>query len=497
MIGGIRLKVETMTIEDIRQGLKEKRFTARELVSSYIDRIKKLDGDIQAFLTLQEEEALRDAEIIDGKIARGEDVGLLGGVPVAVKDNICTRGIKTTCASKILEDFIPPYDATVVKKLREAGAIIVGKTNLDEFAMGSSTENSYFQKTKNPWDLDKVPGGSSGGAAASIAAGLVPLSFGSDTGGSIRQPAAFCGAVGLKPTYGLVSRYGLIAFASSLDQIGPLTKTVKDCAIGLAAIQGKDKMDSTSLEHDMQDDYLEGIEDGVKGFKVGVPKEFFMEGLDPEIRKSVEDSIERLEKMGAEIEEFSLPISDSGLSAYYIISSAEASANLARYDGVRFGHRAEEFNGIEELMVKTRSEGFGKEVKRRIMMGTYVLSSGYYDAYYNKAMKYRKKIKQSFKEAFEKYDFILGPTSPVLPFNMGERSDNPLEMYLADIYTVNINLAGLPAISIPCGFSSSKLPIGVQLIGDYFSEKKLLRSAFALEQDLKIWDKTPELKEGI
>lgn len=483
-----------MTIEDIKKGLEDKRFKAKDLVGAYIDRIKKLDGDIGAFITLQEEDALKSAESIDKKIAKGEALGLLGGIPVAVKDNICTRGVKTTCASKILEDFIPPYDAAVVKKLREAGAIILGKTNLDEFAMGSSTENSHFQKTKNPWDLNKVPGGSSGGAAASIGAGFVPLSFGSDTGGSIRQPAAFCGAVGIKPTYGLVSRYGLIAFASSLDQIGPITKTVKDSAIGLTAIQGRDKMDSTSIQYEIEEDYLKGIEDGVKGFKIGVPREFFKAGLDAEIKKSVEDSIGRFEKMGAEIEEFSLPIGDSGLSAYYIISSAEASANLARYDGVRFGHRTKEFNGIEELMVKTRSEGFGDEVKRRIMMGTYVLSSGYYDAYYNKAMKYRKKIKESFKEAFEKYDCILGPTSPVLPFNIGEKSEDPLEMYLSDIYTVNINMAGLPAISVPCGFSSLKLPIGLQLIGNYFSEKKLFRSAFALEQDLNIWYKAPEFK---
>lgn len=486
-----------MTIEDIRQGLKEKKFSAKELVGLYIDRVKSLDGDIQAFLTLQEKEALKEAEIIDEKIARNEDLGLLGGVPVAVKDNICTKGIKTTCASEMLKDFIPPYDATVVKKLKEAGAIMLGKTNLDEFAMGSSTENSYFQKTKNPWDLSRVPGGSSGGASASIAGGFVPLAIGSDTGGSIRQPAAFCGAVGLKPTYGLVSRYGLIAFASSLDQIGPLTKTVKDSAIALTAIQGMDKMDSTSIQHEIQDDYLKDIEGGVKGFKVGVPKELFMDGLHSEIRKSIEGSIKRLESLGAEIEELSLPISDSGLSAYYIISSAEASANLARYDGVRLGHRAKEFDGIEEMMIKSRNEGFGDEVKRRIMLGTYVLSAGYYDAYYKKAMNYRQKIKDSFKEAFEKYDLILGPTSPVLPFKIGEKSNNPLEMYSSDIYTVNVNLAGIPAISIPCGFSQSMLPIGIQLIGDYFSEKKLFRAAYALEQDLKIWDKTPKLKEGI
>lgn len=490
------MKTEPMTIQEIKQGLEKRKFSAKEIAKSYIDRIKELDTKTQAFLTIQEDEALKEADIIDRKLAKGEKIGVLGGVPVAVKDNICTRGIKTTCASKILEDFVPPYNATAIEKLKEAGAIIVGKTNLDEFAMGSSTENSYFQKTGNPWDLSRVPGGSSGGAAASIAAGFVPLSYGSDTGGSIRQPAAFCGAVGLKPTYGLVSRYGLIAFASSLDQIGPITKTVKDCAIGLSAIQGTDKMDSTSVQKEIERDYLTDIEGDIRGLKIGVPKEFFMDGLDSEISKSVKEAIVRFEKMGAEIEEFSLPINRSGLSAYYIISSAEASSNLARYDGIRYGFRAEEFDGIEDLMVKTRNQGFGNEVKRRIMLGTYVLSSGYYDAYYKKAMQYRKKIRASFKEAFEKYDFILGPTSPVLPFRIGEKTNNPMEMYLADVYTVNINLAGLPAISIPCGFSESELPIGMQLIGDYFSEKKLFKAAFAIEQDLNIWDKTPKFKEG-
>jgi len=491
------LEMELMTIDDIKNGLLETKFSAKEVVSSYIDRIKKFDIMAQAFLKIQEEEALKEAELIDKKIANEMEIGPLAGVPVAIKDNICTRGIRTSCGSKMLENFIPPYDATIVEKLKKAGAIIIGKTNLDEFAMGSSTENSYFQNTKNPWDLSRVPGGSSGGSAAAIAAGFVPLSYGSDTGGSIRQPAAFCGAVGMKPTYGLVSRYGLIAFASSLDHIGPITRTVKDSAIGLRVIQGRDEMDGTSIRHGVEEDYLTGIEGGVKGFKIGVAKEFFTSNLNEEIDKSIKKAIKSLEKLGANIEEFSLPISNTGLSAYHIISSAEASSNLARYDGIRYGHRTKKFNTIEDLIVKSRSEGFGDEVKRRIMLGAYVLSSGYYDAYYKKAMQYRRKIKESFRKAFEKYDFILGPTSPVLPFKIGEKVDNPLEMYLSDIYTVNINLSGLPAISIPCGFSKTGLPIGLQLIGNDFSEKKLFRASFALEQDLHIWNKSPELGEGI
>ncbi|WP_432667389.1 Asp-tRNA(Asn)/Glu-tRNA(Gln) amidotransferase subunit GatA [Wukongibacter baidiensis] len=489
--------MELMTLEDIKNGLIETKFSAKEVVSSYIDRIKKLDTKVQAFLKVQEEEALKEAELVDKKIAKGMEIGPLGGVPVAIKDNICTRGINTTCGSKMLEDFIPPYNATVVEKLKQSGAIIIGKTNLDEFSMGSSTENSYFQKTKNPWELSRVPGGSSGGSAAATAAGFVPLSYGSDTGGSIRQPAAFCGAVGMKPTYGLVSRYGLIAFASSLDQIGPITRTVRDSAIGLSVIQGGDGKDGTSTRHIIEEDYLTGIEGGVKGFKIGIPKEFFTADLNKEIHKSIKKAIQSLERLGADIEEFSLPISDAGLSAYYIISSAEASSNLARYDGIRYGYRTKEFSTIEELIVKSRSEGFGDEVKRRIMLGTYVLSSGYYDAYYKKAMQYRSKVKENFKKAFEKYDFILGPTSPVLPFKIGEKIDKPLDMYLSDTYTVNINLSGLPAISIPCGFSEAGMPIGLQLIGRDFSEKKLFRASFALEQDLNLFSRIPEFREGI
>ncbi|ABR49516.1 glutamyl-tRNA(Gln) amidotransferase, A subunit [Alkaliphilus metalliredigens QYMF] len=489
------MKIEEMTIMDIRKGYVQKQFTVKDVVQGYIDRIKELDGKINAFITLCEESALMEAAVLDEKLSRGEEIGLLGGIPVAIKDNMCTQGIKTSCASEMLADFIPPYDATIVKKLRAAGAIIIGKTNMDEFAMGSSTENSAFKVTKNPWDLTKVPGGSSGGSAAALAAGFAPLTIGSDTGGSIRQPAAFCGTVGLKPTYGLVSRFGLIAFASSLDQIGPFTKTVKDCALSLQVMQGNDPLDSTSIQQEPMDDYVKDLDKGVKGLKVGIPKEFFQEGLNIEISDSIKEAIKVLEQLGAVVEEFSLPVTDSGLSAYYIISSAEASSNLARYDGVRYGHRAAVYEGIEEMMLNSRSEGFGKEVKRRIMLGTYVLSSGYYDAYYKKAMDFRKKTRNVFKKAFESYDVILTPTSPVLPFTIGEKTGDPLEMYLADIYTVNVNIAGVPAISIPCGFSKEKLPIGLQLIGDHYSEKKLLQAAYGLEQELGIFKEMPQQRE--
>lgn len=362
----------------------------------------------------------------------------------------------------------------------------MGKANLDEFAMGSSTENSAFKITKNPRDTSRVPGGSSGGSAAVVAGNMVPVSLGSDTGGSIRQPAAFCGVVGIKPTYGLVSRFGLIAFGSSLDQIGPLAKTVKDAALLLEVIQGNDMMDSTSYQGNYEKDYLSEIDTGVKGLKIGVPKEFFMDGLDEEISCLVMDSIKIFQGLGADVEEMSLPVTNEGLAAYYIISSAEASSNLARYDGIRYGYRTKEYENVDELMEKSRSEGFGREVKRRIMLGTYVLSSGYYDAYYLRAQKFRKVLKEKFHEAFKKYDIILGPTSPVLPFKIGERIDNPLEMYLADIYTINVNIAGLPAVSIPCGFSSIGLPVGLQLIGPHFGEKKNLQTAYALEQELQL-----------
>ncbi len=480
------MEIQAMTAFEIKKGIEEGKFTSEEIVKKLFERIKEVDPKVEAYITLCEEEAIKCAKAVDEKVKKGEKLGKFGGVPIAIKDNICTDGIKTTCASKILEDFIPPYDATVIEKLKAEDAVIIGKTNMDEFAMGSSTENSAFMKTKNPWDFKRVPGGSSGGSAAVVAAGIAPVSLGSDTGGSIRQPAAFCGVVGLKPTYGLISRFGLVAFASSLDQIGPFGKTVEDCAMTLEVIAGYDKMDSTSSREEVETDYLSALDGSVKGLKIGVPKEFFGKGLNEEIKASLEKVMEKLKEMGAIVEETTMPITEEGLSSYYIISSAEASSNLDRYDGIRYGYRAKDYESVDDLMAQTRTEGFGKEVKRRIMLGTYALSSGYYDAYYNRAQKLRKEIRRQFKETLEKYDLILSPTSPVLPFLSGEKSENPMEMYLADIYTVNINLAGVPALSLPCGFSKEGLPIGIQIIGPHFGEKKILKAAYALEQELKV-----------
>ncbi|WP_238902785.1 Asp-tRNA(Asn)/Glu-tRNA(Gln) amidotransferase subunit GatA [Clostridium sp. YIM B02506] len=480
------MQIELLQANEIRESIIARRFTAVEVVTALFDRIKDVEPKVQAYITLCEEEALERAKEIDKKIAAGEPVGRLAGVPIAIKDNICTDGTLTTCASKMLGDFVPPYEATVIKKLLKEDAIIIGKTNMDEFAMGSSTENSSFKTTKNPWDLTRVPGGSSGGSAAVVAAGLSPISLGSDTGGSIRQPAAFCGVVGFKPTYGIVSRFGLIAFGSSLDQIGPFSKSVTDAALTLEVIQGEDSLDSTSYKGEIKGDYLSTLADGVKGMKIGVPKEFFQSSLDEEISDSIKQSIQVLKDLGAEVSEISLPITEEGLSAYYIISSAEASSNLARFDGVRYGYRPEEFSNIDDLMVKSRTEAFGKEVKRRIMLGTYALSSGYYDAYYNRAHKLKKKIKEEFKKAFDEYDVILSPTTPTVAFKCGEKSEDPLSMYLADIYTVNANLAGIPAISIPCALSKEGLPIGLQILGPHFGEEKILKAAYALEQELKV-----------
>ena len=485
------MKIEQMDISQIRDGIKDGSFTAVEVITSLFERIKTIDPKVKSYLRLCEKEALDKAKIVDDKIAKGEPVGTLAGVPIAIKDNICIDGVTTTCASKMLEDFVPPYNATVIEKLLKEDAIIVGKTNMDEFAMGSSTENSAFQVTKNPWDLERVPGGSSGGSAACVAAGLAPISLGSDTGGSIRQPAAFCGVVGLKPTYGLVSRFGLIAFGSSLDQIGPFAKSVKDAALTLQVIQGDDKLDSTTNKDNIHTEYLPTLADGVKGMKVAVPKEFFKSALDDEIKDSLLNTIELLKSLGAEVTEISLPITEEGLSAYYIISSAEASSNLARFDGIRYGYRPKEFSSVDELMLKSRTEAFGPEVKRRIMLGTYALSSGYYDAYYNRAQKLKKKIKEEFKKVFEEYDVILSPTSPTLPFKCGEKISDPLQMYLADIYTININLAGIPAISLPVSKSKSGLPIGLQILGPHFGEEKIFKVAYAIEQEVKITTLAP------
>lgn len=471
---------------EIREGIGAKRFSAREIISECFKYIKHKECEIDAFLTLCEDRAMEQAKAIDAKVEGGKALGVLAGVPVAIKDNICTDGIRTTCASKMLEDFIPPYNATVIQKLLNEDAIIVGKTNMDEFGMGSSTENSAFKITKNPCDTSRVPGGSSGGSAASVASGMVPVALGTDTGGSIRQPAAFCGVTGLKPTYGLVSRFGLIAFGSSLEQIGPIAKNVKDCALLQSVIQGSDKMDSTSYKGEYYKDYLNNLDAGIKGLRIAVPENFFSEGLDEEIACSIKESIEILKALGAKVYEITFPVAEEGLSAYYIISSAEASSNLARYDGIRYGYRTKEYETFDDLIEKSRSESFGTEVKRRIMLGTYVLSSGYYDKYYNRAQKYRKVLKRQFEEIFKEYDIILGPTSPVLPFKIGEKMSNPLEMYLADIYTINVNLAGIPAISLPCGFSHEGLPVGLQLIGAPFGEEKILKAAFALEKALDL-----------
>ena len=475
------------SIKDLVNKIQNKEISCEEVIDFYIKEIEKKEDKIDSFLSLDKENAIKKAKYLDEKIVKGEKVGLLAGIPIAIKDNMCTRGVKTTCASKMLEDFIPPYDATVIKKLELEDAILIGKTNLEEFAMGSSTENSAFKITKNPIDNSRVPGGSSGGSAAAVGGEMVPLALGSDTGGSIRQPASFCGIVGMKPTYGLVSRFGLIAFGSSLDQIGPFSMTVEDNAYLLNIIAGEDDNDGTTAKNLEKKDYTKDIDSGIKGMKIGIPKEFIEEeGLDPEIKEVVIKDIEILRELGADVEEFSLPSTKDGLAPYYIISSAEASSNLARFDSIRYGYRTKDYENVSELVEKSRSEAFGREVKRRIMLGTYALSSGYYDAYYNKAQKFRSKLKADFKEAFKKYDIIIGPVSPILPFKIGERCEDPTAMYLADIYTININLATVPALSMPGGKSSEGLPIGLQLIGDVFTEEKIYKVAYALEKKLNL-----------
>ena len=480
------------TIHEYAELLKQKKLSSVELTKQYLARIEKADAQIGSYITVCPDEALAAAGKADERIARGEAT-LLTGIPVGIKDNICTEGITTTCASKMLYNFVPPYDATVTKRLKNEGAVILGKLNMDEFAMGSSTESSYFKKTKNPYDLTRVPGGSSGGSAASVSADLAPYALGSDTGGSIRQPAAFCGNVGLKPTYGLVSRFGLIAFASSLDQIGSFTKDVTDCAIVLNAIAGYDKMDSTSVDAD-KTDYTKALGLPLKGMKIGVPKQYLESGIQTEIREAVENAIKVYEMLGAECEECSLPLSKFALPAYYLISSAEASSNLARFDGIKYGYRAEEYHGLTDLYEITRSEGFGEEVKRRIMLGTYALSSGYYDAYYKKAQQVRGLIKRDFAACFEKYDVLLTPTTPTTAYKFGEKSD-PVAMYMGDICTVAVNIAGLPAISIPAGLDKKGMPIGIQLIANSFEERKLLTAAFAYERETGYEKLRPTVKE--
>ncbi len=472
-----------LTIEEIHAMYASGETTPSEICRAAFEKIEKDNGRLNSLLTVTGETALARAAALDAGIKNSIKTMPLAGVPVVVKDNLCTEGVRTTCASRVLGDYIPPYTATAVKKLEEAGAIIVGKANLDEFAMGGSTENSAFGPARNPWNEEYVPGGSSGGSAVAVAAGFVPVSLGSDTGGSIRQPASFCGVVGLKPTYGRVSRYGLVAFASSLDQIGPFSLNVRDNARVLQVISGQDRYDSTSSNAPIPD-FLAGLTGDIKGLRVGVPPECFGEGLDPEVREIVEAAIRKLESLGAKIVEVNLPHTKYVIAVYYIVATAEASSNLARYDGVRYGFRAEEARTLSEMYRRTRDEGFGDEVKRRIMLGTFVLSSGYYDAYYEKAQRVRSMLINDFAEAFKKCDLIATPTAPTPPFKIGEKSDDPLAMYLGDIYTVTINLAGGPAISIPCGVSKDRLPIGMQLIAAHFDEARLLNAAYAYEQSL-------------
>ncbi|MBM7621968.1 aspartyl-tRNA(Asn)/glutamyl-tRNA(Gln) amidotransferase subunit A [Bacillus tianshenii] len=478
-------------LSELHSLLHKKEISVSDLVDESYKRIGEVDGKVQAFLTLDEENARKQAKVLDEALGKEKEHGLLFGLPVGVKDNIVTKGIRTTCGSKILGDFNPIYDATVVEKLKKAETITIGKINMDEFAMGSSNENSAFAATRNPWDLDRVPGGSSGGSAAAVAAGEVFFSLGSDTGGSIRQPAAFCGVVGLKPTYGRVSRYGLVAFASSLDQIGPITRTVEDNAYLLQAISGVDQMDSTSANTEVPD-FLSGMTGDVKGLKIGVPKEYLGEGVSEEVRQSVLDALKVLEGLGATWEEVSLPHSKYALATYYLLSSSEASANLARFDGVRYGYRTDNAKNLLEMYKQTRAEGFGPEVKRRIMLGTYALSAGHYDAYYIKAQKVRTLIKQDFEKVFEKYDVIIGPTTPTPAFKVGEKTKDPLTMYANDILTIPVNLAGVPGISVPAGFVDG-LPVGLQIIAKHFDESTIYRVAHAFEQATDHHTKKPQL----
>ncbi|BDG48948.1 MULTISPECIES: Asp-tRNA(Asn)/Glu-tRNA(Gln) amidotransferase subunit GatA [Parageobacillus] len=479
-------------ISELHSLLQKKEISVSDLVDESFRRIGEVEDKVQAFLTLNEEKARAKAKELDDKLSKAEsDFGMLFGIPIGIKDNIVTKGLRTTCASKILYNFDPIYDATVMERLNEAGAITVGKLNMDEFAMGSSTENSGFQLTRNPWDLERVPGGSSGGSAAAVAAGEVPFALGSDTGGSIRQPAAFCGVVGLKPTYGRVSRFGLVAFASSLDQIGPITRTVEDNAYLLQVIAGLDPMDSTSANVEVPN-YVEALTGDIKGLKIAVPKEYLGEGVSEEVRQSVLDALKVLEKLGATWEEVSLPHSKYALATYYLLASSEASANLARFDGVRYGYRADNAKNLIDMYKQTRSEGFGNEVKRRIMLGTFALSSGYYDAYYKKAQKVRTLIKQDFEKVFEKYDVIVGPTTPTPAFKIGEKTHDPLTMYANDILTIPVNLAGVPGISVPCGFVNG-LPVGLQIIGKHFDESTVYRVAHAFEQATDYHKQKPAL----
>ncbi len=476
------MELYSKSLAEIAKDIKDKKVTIKEVLDNVYSRIDSVESKVDAFVTLTRENAYKRAEELQEKLNNGEDIGVLGGVPIAIKDNICTKNVKTTCSSRMLENFVPIYNATVIENLENSGAIVLGKTNMDEFAMGSSTETSYIKKTKNPWNTECVPGGSSGGSAASVASDMAYASLGSDTGGSIRQPASYCSVVGLKPTYGMVSRYGLIAFASSLDQIGPFTKTVEDSAIMLNIISGYDKNDTTSANLEKKD-YTKFLNNDIKNFKIGIDENFVKDGLNQDVKEAYETSIKKLKEAGAQIVNVDLNYAKYSLATYYIIATAEASSNLGRYDGIRYGHRAENFDDLQDLYVKSRTEGFGPEVKRRIMLGTYVLSSGYYDAYYKRAQQVRTLIIENFKKAFESCDAILIPTAPSTAFKFGAKSSNPLEMYLEDIYTVPVNIAGLPAISVPGGFDSNGMPIGMQFIANAFEEDKLFQVAYAYEQN--------------
>ena len=487
------MQTKSMTALQLGQMIKKKEVSVKEAVQESLAQIAALDGTLGSFVTVDEEGALKRAEEVQKGIDDGTITGALAGVPVAVKDNICTKDLLTTCSSKILSNFVPPYSAQAVDNLKAAGAVIVGKTNMDEFAMGSTTETSAYGVTRNPWNTEHVPGGSSGGSCAAVASCEVPYALGSDTGGSIRQPGSFCGVTGLKPTYGTVSRYGLIAYGSSLDQIGPIAKDISDCAAILEMIASYDKKDSTSVKRDAYD-FTSALLDNVKGMKIGIPSDYLSAGLNEEVKAAVLKAAEVLKAKGAEVEEFQLSLVEYAIPAYYVIASAEASSNLARFDGVKYGYRAKDYNGLHNMYKKSRSEGFGEEVKRRIMLGSFVLSSGYYDAYYLKALRTKALIRQSFDRAFEKYDVILGPVAPTTAPKLGASLSDPLQMYLGDIYTISVNLAGLPGVSIPCGTDSNGLPIGVQLIGDCFQEKKIIRAAYAYEQARGNWQ-APELAQ--
>ncbi len=475
--------MHTLTAHEIRDRIKNKEMSSVEITKAYLDRIDKVEDKVESYVTVLAEEAIQSAEVVDKKIAAGETVGALAGVPIALKDNLCTKDVLTTCSSKMLYNFRPPYDSTVAKKLKEADTVLLGKVNMDEFAMGSSTETSYFKKTKNPYDLTKVPGGSSGGSAACVAADEATFTLGSDTGGSIRQPASLCGCVGMKPTYGTVSRFGLVAFASSLDQIGPLAKDVQDCALIYDQIVGYDPMDSTSVNRDYSN-FEKALTGDVKGLKIGMPAEYMGDGISTPVQNAVMAALESFKAMGADYEEMHLPLNEYALPAYYMISSAEASSNLARFDGVKYGYRAENFEDLADLYAQTRSEGFGAEVKRRIMIGTYALSSGYYDAYYKKAQQVRTMIMQDFDKAFTKYDVLVTPTTPTTAFGFCEKTNDPLQMYMADICTVSVNIGGLPAVVLPCGYDENGLPIGLQIIGKPFGEAAILNAAYALEKTI-------------